>query len=119
MPEKMIAFCGIVCTDCRAFRASQANDAQLKKKVARAWSTKQEMLRPEDIDCDGCLAPGQRLFRFCRTCDVRRCGQERGIENCAYCSEFPCEKLTHLWKHLRLALTLPPKTRPVAVRVPL
>jgi hypothetical protein len=102
MPEKMIAFCGIVCTDCRVLRASQADDTQLKKKVARAWSTKKETLRPDDIECDGCLPTGQRLFKFCGACDVRRCGQERGLGNCAYCSEFPCEKLTGLWKHLRL-----------------
>lgn len=98
MPEKMVAFCGIVCTDCRAFIATQRNDRELKKEVAKAWSTEQETLKPEDIDCDGCLASGPRLLKFCGTCEVRRCGYERSVENCAYCREYPCLKLTTLWK---------------------
>jgi hypothetical protein len=98
MQKKMVAFCGIVCTDCRAFIATQRNDSKLREKVAKAWSTKTETLKPEDINCDGCLATGPRLLEFCGTCEVRRCGFERGVENCAYCGEFPCVKLTTVWK---------------------
>jgi hypothetical protein len=101
MPEKMIAVCGIVCTDCRAFIATQTNDRKLKEKAAKAWSSKKETLKPEDIECDGCLATRQRLFKFCEVCGVRRCGYEKGVENCAYCREFPCERLTGLWKRFR------------------
>jgi hypothetical protein len=97
---KMVAYCGIVCTDCRAFVATQKNDRELKEKVARAWSTETETLKPEDIDCDGCLTSGRRLLGFCRTCEVRRCGYEKGVENCAYCREYPCVKLTTLWKSI-------------------
>ncbi len=98
MKEKMIAFCGIVCSDCRALIATQTNDGELKKEVAKAWSTKKETLKPEDISCEGCLTTGQRLFKFCRTCEVRRCGYENGVENCGYCREFVCEKLTGFWQ---------------------
>jgi hypothetical protein len=101
--EKMVAYCGIVCNDCRAFIATQKNDTELKKEVAKKWSTEKEPLKPEDIDCGGCLATRQRLFKFCGTCAVRRCGHEKGVENCAYCREFPCEKLTGLWKWMRSA----------------
>jgi hypothetical protein len=106
--KKMIAFCGIVCTDCRTFIATQTNDSKLKKKVAKAWSTKKETLKPEDIDCDGCLPAGQRLFKFCEICEVRRCGLEKGVVNCADCREFPCAKLTGLW--IRFRLTEPKTT---------
>jgi hypothetical protein len=98
--KRMFAFCGIVCTDCRAFIATQRNDGELKEKVAKAWSTETETLKPEDIDCHGCLTTGPRLLKFCETCEVRRCGHERGVENCAYCSEFPCVKVTTLWKSI-------------------
>jgi hypothetical protein len=100
MPEKMIAYCGIVCDDCRALIATQRNDTELKEEVAKAWSTEKETLKPEDISCDGCLATGQRLFKFCQVCEVRLCGLERGVENCAHCREFPCEKLTGFWKSM-------------------
>jgi hypothetical protein len=96
--EKMIAFCGIVCDDCRALIATQTNDTELKKEVAKAWSTEKDTLKLEDIDCDGCLTTGQTLFKFCRTCEVRRCGYEKGVENCAYCGEFPCPTLTGFWQ---------------------
>ena len=102
MKEKMVAFCGIVCDDCRAFIATQRNDTELKKEIAKAWSTEKETLKPEDIDCDGCMVTGQRLHTFCATCEVRRCGFGRGVENCAYCREFPCEKLAGFWKSFNL-----------------
>ena len=98
MSEKMIAYCGIVCTDCRAFIATQRNDKKLKEEVVKAWSTEKEPLKPEDINCDGCLTTGQRLFKFCEVCRVRLCGREKGVKNCAHCREFPCEKLTGFWK---------------------
>jgi hypothetical protein len=96
--EKMVAFCGIRCSDCRASIGTQRNDRELKKEVAKAWSTEKEPLKPDDIGCDGCLTTGQRLFKFCGSCEVRRCGYEKGVENCAYCREFPCTKLTSFWK---------------------
>ena len=101
MQKKMIGFCGITCNDCRAFIATQRNDTELKKEVAKAWSTEKEILKLEDIDCDGCLATGRRLFKFCEICEVRRCGHEKGVENCAYCGEFPCQKLSAFWKSFK------------------
>ena len=65
MKEKMVAFCGIVCDDCRALIATQRNDRKLKEEVAGAWSTEKEILKPEDIKCDGCLPTGRRLFKSC------------------------------------------------------
>jgi hypothetical protein len=98
MQDKMIAYCGIVCTDCRAFIATQTNDRRLKEEVAKAWSTEKEPLKPEDMNCDGCMVTGRRLHTFCATCEVRRCGREKTVVNCAYCREYPCAKLTTLWK---------------------
>jgi hypothetical protein len=28
---------------------------------------------------------------------VRQCALERGVENCAHCDDFPCEKLEKPW----------------------
>jgi len=100
VPEKMTAYCGIVCDDCRAFIATQRNDRKLKEEVAKAWSTEKVPLKPEDIDCDGCMVTGRRLHTFCATCEVRRCGSEKGFVNCAYCREYPCVKLTGFWKSM-------------------
>ena len=98
--SSLVAMCGLVCNDCIAFIATQENDDKLREKVVEAWSTEEEPLRLEDVDCDGCTA-GKRLHSFCKVCEVRKCGLERDIENCAYCSEFPCGKLEKLWRSFR------------------
>ena len=97
---KIIAMCGLVCNDCLAYVATQKNDGKIRERVIRAWSTETERLEPGDIDCDGCQI-GKRLYKFCSACKVRKCGLERGIENCAYCNKYPCEKLERLWKGFR------------------
>ena len=98
--SKIVAMCGLICNDCMGFIATQKNDDELKAKVIEAWSTEKERYKLEDIDCDGCIA-GKRLHKFCADCDVRKCAMERDIDNCAYCAEFPCEKLEKLWKGFR------------------
>jgi hypothetical protein len=49
---------------------------------------------PEDItDCDGCRTDEGRLFSACQDCAIRNCAEQRGLESCAYCDEYVCEKL--------------------------
>jgi hypothetical protein len=98
--NKTIAICGLVCNDCIAYVATQKNDGKLREKAIEAWSTETERLKPSDIDCDGCQA-GKRIYKFCSTCEVRKCGLKRGVANCGYCTEYPCEKLERLWKSFR------------------
>jgi hypothetical protein len=95
--NRMIAMCGLDCDDCIAFIATQKDDNNLRERVVEAWSTEEERLRLEDVDCDGCTA-GKKLHSFCRVCEVRICGLQRGIEKCAYCDEFPYGKLEKLWE---------------------
>lgn len=99
--EKMVAFCGLTCTECPGFIATQKNDYEAKKKLAKAWSSETEVLKPEDINCDGCLAVGKRQINFCSTCEVRSCAMERDLENCAHCDEYACAKLDRLWGILK------------------
>lgn len=91
--ERMIAFCGLICTDCPAYTATQRNDDEERKRIAELWSTDEWPLKPEDIDCDGCVAVAERLAKFCRVCEVRQCGLEKKVDNCAYCDQYVCEKL--------------------------
>ncbi len=92
--EKMVGFCGIVCSECPAFLATQRNDDSERSKVADMWSKHYHAdIRPEHINCDGCVSKSQRIFSHPRVCEVRKCGQEKGLENCAYCDEYACEKL--------------------------
>jgi hypothetical protein len=94
----MIAFCGIVCTDCPLFIATQKNDYDEKKKIAELWSTKEYPLSPENMFCDGCLPVGKRTMSFCADCGVRRCGLEKNVQNCAHCADYPCGTLDKVWE---------------------
>ncbi len=94
---KMMAFCGIACSECPAFIATQKDDNEERKKIAEQWSTEKYPLRPEDVNCDGCLTLGGKLMVFCEACDVRKCAFERNVENCAYCDDYPCKRLDKIF----------------------
>ena len=91
--DRMIAYCGIVCTDCPAYIATQNDDAAALQKVAAAWSKEfNASFTPDDCICDGCLTT-TRLSSYCRMCEIRACGVDRAVVNCAYCDDYGCEKL--------------------------
>lgn len=93
--EKMIAICGINCAECPAFLATCENDDQRRKAVAEMWSKEyQSEFKAEDINCDGCHSLTGRLFSQCKVCEIRKCGQEKDLKNCAFCNEYPCPKLS-------------------------
>jgi hypothetical protein len=92
--EKMIAYCGLNCLDCQAYIATQKDDDEERRKVAEGW-TKQfgHTLKIEDINCDGCLSNSNRMFSHCRVCSVRKCASGKGVANCGYCADYPCESV--------------------------
>jgi len=91
---KMVAYCGLVCTDCEAFMVTQKNDTAKRKELAEAWSKQfGHEIKAEEINCDGCLSLDGRHISYCNVCDVRKCGMEKDVENCAYCIDYKCEKL--------------------------
>jgi Protein of unknown function (DUF3795) len=96
--EKMIAYCGITCTECPAYIATQKNDDQLRAETAKKWSEMfKASIKPEDINCDGCAADSERLFSQVRVCEIRKCTKGKNLQNCAYCADYPCSKLTELF----------------------
>lgn len=99
-PEKMIACCGLVCSECPTFIATQKNDDKMREETAKKWS---EMfhsdIKPADINCDGCTSNSTRLFNYCNQCEIRKCVREKGVKNCAYCADYPCEKLVAFQKN--------------------
>ena len=91
---KLISFCGLDCSVCPAYLVAQKDDPELRAATAAHWSNiYQSDIKPEDIFCQGCLSGGERLFAHCRVCQMRQCGQNRKLKNCAHCPEYACEKL--------------------------
>jgi hypothetical protein len=92
--DRLIAVCGLICSECGAFIATQNDDDARRKKVAEEWSKGYHAeIKPEAINCDGCTSESERVFNYCHICEIRACGRKRKVKNCAYCEDFPCEKL--------------------------
>jgi len=97
--SEVIGYCGLVCSRCSAFVATQRNDEAAKSRIAARWSKDFYVkFGKEDITCDGCLS--ERVSGYCRNvCKVWPCAHERGIKTCAHCAEYPCEKLMRFLSH--------------------
>ena len=97
--DKMIAYCGLTCHSCAIYLATREQDPK-KKREMRAEIARQindiykEKMKAEDVtDCYGCKTETGILFSGCKKCQIRKCGSQKGIENCAHCNEYACEKL--------------------------
>jgi len=95
---KIVAYCGIVCSDCPVLIATQRDDDSERRRVAEMFAKQYgKEYKREDINCDGCLSSGPRVFSHCTVCGMRKCAKEKKVENCAFCSEYPCDRLSELF----------------------
>jgi hypothetical protein len=95
--SKMIAMCGLDCSACPAYLATQADDDEKRAETAQLWSKQFNVdIKPEEVNCDGCRCDGGRLFTHPRVCAIRKCGMGKQISNCAHCPEYACGKLAPL-----------------------
>jgi len=98
--KEMISMCGLNCSECPAYIATQKDDDSLRNKVTEEWGAMfKKDFKVEDINCDGCLTKGGRSFAHCNSCAIRSCGFEKSVENCAQCSDYSCEKLDSFLKN--------------------
>jgi hypothetical protein len=99
--ENMIAYCGLVCTDCPAYKATQANDREALEQITEKWKEQFNMpdLTVDTVMCDGCLTTSGRLTSYCTQCAIRSCGIERDVVNCAHCDDYACENLRNFFQY--------------------
>ncbi len=96
----IIAYCGLVCSECPAFIAKKEDDNELRKKTAEDWSKQfGQDITPESINCDGCFS-SDVVISYCHICEIRKCGLKKRVKNCAYCDEYICEKLEKWFKNV-------------------
>ena len=97
--DRTVAVCGLVCSQCPALLATVNDDDDKRKETADAWSKQFGMeLTAEEINCRGCQSGGDEVIGYCRVCEIRQCGQDKGLENCAHCGEYSCDKLNDFFK---------------------
>jgi len=95
---RMMAYCGLDCSQCPAYIATQKNDMGDLAKVAEEWSKGDLRFTKEDIMCDGCRSD-EKIFSWCKECEIRSCNREKELQNCGYCVSFPCELLNNVFNN--------------------
>jgi hypothetical protein len=104
MANKLIAYCGLVCSDCGAYIATQKNDDTLRKEQAEKWAKQYNIpiMKASDVNCTGCNSKGIQMGH-CAGCQILTCAKEKDLTNCGYCITYPCAKLEFVIKHYPLA----------------
>ena len=97
---RIIGYCGVDCTVCEAYIATQDGDEAEKERIAARWRQKYHNPKIDAayVTCDGCLTHSAYLGGYCLDCPIRRCGHARGVFNCACCPEYPCDTLVRFFK---------------------
>jgi len=86
--RQMTAPCGLDCFNCPMLLAK--DNADLRSKIAR------NMNIPEDqAYCEGCRNEkgAIRALGMTEPCSVYRCTEEKGLDFCSDCADFPCDNL--------------------------
>ena len=93
--NKFVAYCGLDCSKCDAYVATQNDDQALREKTAKKWAEMNNApITPEMINCDGCRQDGRKT-PYCESlCPIRQCALGRKVETCGACAELEtCEKV--------------------------
>jgi hypothetical protein len=65
------------------------------ERVAAQWREEHDApsLTADGIMCDGCVMADGYKCSHCDECEIRACGLQHSVANCAHCSEYACDKL--------------------------
>ena len=101
---EMIAYCGIVCSECAAFKATANGDPAELARVAQEWTKVydgviSQALSADDVRCQGCLGARQHQFGWCADCPIRACAMERAVASCGHCADYACDKVEAIIKN--------------------
>jgi len=90
----MIAYCGLDCSACDGYIATQSGNEEELKKVSEKWSKQfQADIKPEHVICDGCRTGERQSFYCTNLCKMRKCFNEKGYNSCIECTNFACKDL--------------------------
>jgi len=75
----MLAPCGLLCENCEAYIATQANDREALQQIAKKWSELfQAPVEAEYLLCDGCNTDGRKSYYCNHLCEIKKmCFRQR------------------------------------------
>jgi hypothetical protein len=90
----LIAACGLDCSQCESYQATQSNDLLALEAVVEKWNREYHAtgLTVENIQCDGCMTAGRKVTH-CSECEIRLCDIQLGFANCSVCPDYVCDQL--------------------------
>lgn len=97
-----IAPCGLICSRCDAYRATQENSPEKLEMVAASWRELNHCddIKAEYLPCDGCMTEGGRKCFYCENmCEIRSCAIEKKVNVCSECSDYPCKTVSDFIAH--------------------
>jgi hypothetical protein len=83
--KKLAAACGLFCPACTLYIATKEEPARLAQ-LSRLFG-----IAEEEIKCFGCHS--EKRGPYCQTCVMIRCSEEKGLDFCGQCDEYPCDDL--------------------------
>ena len=86
--KELLAPCGLYCGVCSIYIAHRDNNLKFKEKLLPIYKSFAKSV--DDIACTGCLSDGI-VFPVCRSCPIKKCSQDKGINGCHQCNDFPCK----------------------------
>ena len=90
----MIAYCGIDCSNCPSYIATQSRSREELIKVAENLTERyQTEVKPEYVICDGCKTKKRHSYFCTNLCKMRICCVEKKYDSCIECNEYPCKDL--------------------------
>lgn len=104
--SEIVARCGFRCDECMAY-AANSHSYDDRVKVAEAWLKYFGLnVSPDKLLCNGCRGEKCAEHRLPElACPIRNCVIERGMNTCADCIDFPCEKMESRMKGVEEVIT--------------
>ena len=88
--EEILGLCGFRCDLCQLYTKNVKNEKD-KVRVSQEFNRIFGYdVKPSDVECVGCKNEGKHADA---NCPVRACALKKGVENCAYCQDYICNKL--------------------------
>jgi len=92
--KDIVSICGLHCSECGAYLATINDDNEKRREVAELWSKEYGAdIKAEDINCESCLSDSDNVFSHPKVCEIRKCGKEKAVVNCAHCANYACDML--------------------------
>ena len=97
MTKMLVGYCGRYCAECLIYIASTTSNEKQKEKLARKYSKElDKKLTADNIHCWGCRADNKNCWG--KDCQFRKCADDKGMEFCYQCSEYPCPDLMKFYE---------------------